>query len=80
MTASSNRRFHHANLTAWNLVFHYAQAAFLIVYGVVLTPLYLRSVPETTFGVWLATGQSQYLTHESASFVTAEVLAVDGGA
>lgn len=56
MTASSNRRFHHANLTAWNLVFNYAQAAFLIVYGVVLTPLYLRSIPETTFGVWLATG------------------------
>lgn len=56
MTAPAGRQFNHASLTAWNLLFNYAQAAFLIVYGVVLTPLYLRHIPETTFGVWLATG------------------------
>lgn len=56
MTGSNARQFNHASLTAWNLVFHYAQSAFLIVFGVVLTPLYLRSIPETTYGVWLATG------------------------
>jgi O-antigen/teichoic acid export membrane protein len=56
MTATIPRQFNHTSLTAWNLLFQYAQSAFLIVYGVVLTPLYLRSIPETTFGVWLATG------------------------
>lgn len=56
MMSSVPRQFNHARLTAWNLAFHYAHTIFLIVYGVVLTPLYLRSIPEKTFGVWLATG------------------------
>jgi hypothetical protein len=56
MTASATKHFDHASLTAWNLVFHYANAVFLIVFGILLTPLYLRYIPEKTFGVWLATG------------------------
>lgn len=56
MTGANAKQFNHVSLTAWNLLFNYAQTAFLIVYGVVLTPLYLRYIPEKTFGVWLATG------------------------
>ena len=56
MTSDSAKQFNHTSLTAWNLLFNYAQTAFLIVYGVMLTPLYLRYIPERTFGVWLATG------------------------
>jgi O-antigen/teichoic acid export membrane protein len=56
MTGANAKQFNHVSLTAWNLLFNYAQTAFLIVYNVVLTPLYLRYIPEMTFGVWLATG------------------------
>ena len=56
MTSATKKQFDHATLTAWNLLFHYAQTVFLIVYGILLTPLYLRYIPEKTFGVWLATG------------------------
>lgn len=56
MTVANAKQFNHVSLTAWNLLFNYAQTAFLIVYKVVLTSLYLRYSSEMTFGVWLATG------------------------
>jgi O-antigen/teichoic acid export membrane protein len=56
MTAPAARQFNHASLTAWNLLFNYANSAVLMLCGLVLTPIYLGSIPETTFGVWLATG------------------------
>ena len=42
--------------TKWNLFFHYSAFALAIVSGIVLVPLYLRSISLNLYGAWLATG------------------------
>ena len=39
-----------------NLFFHYNAVVLVIVQGILLVPLYLRSIPVATYGAWLATG------------------------
>lgn len=42
--------------TKWNLFFNYYAIAFIIVWGVLLVPIYLKYIPLGTYGAWLATG------------------------
>lgn len=46
----------HARSTAVNLLFNYAQTIYLVVFGIVLTPLYISHIPLDIYGAWLATG------------------------
>lgn len=46
----------HARSAAVNLLFNYAQTIYLIVFGIVLTPLYISHIPLDIYGAWLATG------------------------
>jgi O-antigen/teichoic acid export membrane protein len=46
----------HARSTVVNLLFQYAQTVYLIVFGIVLTPVYISQIPLDIYGAWLATG------------------------
>lgn len=52
MSAAISRK----STTMWNLVFHYVATILTFVSGVVLVPLYLRTIPVDVYGYWLATG------------------------
>lgn len=42
--------------TVWNLFFHYASIALMVISGLVLVPVYLKFIPLQDYGAWLATG------------------------
>jgi O-antigen/teichoic acid export membrane protein len=42
--------------TQWNIFFQYSTIFFNIITGIILVPLYLKFIPVSTYGYWLATG------------------------
>jgi O-antigen/teichoic acid export membrane protein len=51
-----NRPLSRASVARWNLTFQYITVELSIVSGIVLVPMYLRNIPLSLYGAWLASG------------------------